>query len=171
MIVGFLVTSLAKALLRRFLSLASSKKTLSDSKILPIRMMEATVFLGTFNATEMLWSPSPDMYLDTILYRSSMHNSFDLMACFFALTCIVNCGTLYTQVWVSFQIMSNQLNLPQVGSNQVVETSRMVNGNRMHRSSISNLIAMGLNIYVNKVLFILNKLTVFTLSLWGSVGN
>ncbi|XP_052334653.1 ribonuclease P/MRP protein subunit POP5 isoform X2 [Oncorhynchus keta] len=36
--------------------------------------------------------------------------------------------------------MSNQLNLPQVDSNQVVDTSsRMINGNRMHLSSISSL--------------------------------
>ena len=40
------------------------------------RMMEATVFLETFN------TPSPDLYLDTILSRSSMDNSFDLMAWF-----------------------------------------------------------------------------------------
>ena len=26
-----------------------------------LRMMEATVFLGTFNAAEMFWSPSPDL--------------------------------------------------------------------------------------------------------------
>ena len=40
----------------------------------------------------------------------------------FALTCTVNCGTLYRQV--PFQIMSNQFNLTQVDSNQVVETSQ-----------------------------------------------
>ena len=40
----------------------------------------------------------------------------------FALTLTVNCGTLYRQV--PFQIMSNQLNLPQVDSNEVVETSQ-----------------------------------------------
>ena len=35
----------------------------------------------------------------------------------FALTCTVNFGTLYIFRCVSFQIMSNQLNLPQVDSN------------------------------------------------------
>jgi hypothetical protein len=42
----------------------------------------------------------------------------------FALTCTVNCGPLYRQVCVPFQIMPNQFNLPQLDSNQVVETSQ-----------------------------------------------
>ena len=45
-------------------------------------MMQATVFLETFNAAEMFWSPSTDLCLDTILSLSSMDNSFDLMAWF-----------------------------------------------------------------------------------------
>jgi hypothetical protein len=47
-----------------------------------LRIMEATVVLGTFNAAEMLQSPSPDLLLDTLLSLSSMDNSFDLMAWF-----------------------------------------------------------------------------------------
>jgi hypothetical protein len=84
------------------------------------------------------------------------HNPFSVLyeQCYrphglvFALTCTVKCETLYQQVCV-FQIMSNQLNLSQVDSNQIVE--RMTNGNRMYLSSISNRIAKGLNTYVNKV--------------------
>ena len=41
--------------------------------------MEATVFLGTLNVADMFLYPSPDLYLDTILSRSSTDNSFDLM--------------------------------------------------------------------------------------------
>jgi hypothetical protein len=67
--------------------------------------------------------------------------------------------------------MSNQLNLPQVNSNQVFRNfSRMINGNWMHLSSISSLIAKGLNISV--ILFYkFAKLSepVFALSLWGIV--
>jgi hypothetical protein len=48
-------------------------------------MMEATVFLGTFNEADIFYYPFPD-----------------------------------------------QLNLPKVDSNQVIETSRIINGNRMH---------------------------------------
>ena len=35
----------------------------------------------------------------------------------FALTCTVNCGTLYIDRFVPFKVMSNQLNLPKVDSN------------------------------------------------------
>ena len=83
--IGFLVTYLTKALLPRLLSLAG-RPALGRVLVVPnffhLRMMEATVFLGTFNATEMFWYPSPDLCLDTILSRSSMDNSFDLMAWF-----------------------------------------------------------------------------------------
>ena len=44
--------------------------------------MMATVFLGTFNAADISWYPSPDLFLDTILSQRSMDNSFDLMAGF-----------------------------------------------------------------------------------------
>ena len=48
--------------------------------------------------------------------------------------------------------MSNQLNLPQLDNNHVVEKSpRMINGNRTHLSAILSFLAKGLNTYVNKV--------------------
>ena len=79
-------------------------------------MMEDTVFFGIFNAA-FFWYPSPDLWLDTILSRSSTDNSFELMA-----HSDMHCGTL--DRCVPFLIMSNQFNLPQVNSNQVVETSQ-----------------------------------------------
>ena len=45
-------------------------------------MMEATVFLGSFNAANIFCYPSPDLFLDTILSLTSTDNSFDLMAWF-----------------------------------------------------------------------------------------
>ena len=45
-------------------------------------MMEATMFLGTFNAADIVWYPSPDLCLDTILSLSSTDNSFNLMVWF-----------------------------------------------------------------------------------------
>uniref|UniRef100_A0A8C7Q950 DNA (cytosine-5-)-methyltransferase n=1 Tax=Oncorhynchus mykiss TaxID=8022 RepID=A0A8C7Q950_ONCMY len=48
-----------------------------------LRMMEATVFLGTFIAAEIFWYPSSDLSLDTILSRSSTDNSLELMTWFF----------------------------------------------------------------------------------------
>ena len=69
----------------------------------------------------------------------------------------------YIDRCVPFQIMSNQLNVPQVDSNQVVEASRMINGNMMHLSSILSLLAKVLNTYVNKGIYHI------TISLWGVV--
>ena len=79
--IGFLVTSLTKALLYRMLSLAV-RPALGRVLVLPnffhLRMIEATVFLGTFNAADIFWYPSPDLCLDTILSQSSTDISFDL---------------------------------------------------------------------------------------------
>ena len=45
-------------------------------------LMKATVFLGTFNAANIFWCPSPDLCLDTVLSRSTMDNSLNLIAWF-----------------------------------------------------------------------------------------
>jgi hypothetical protein len=58
-------------------------------------MMEANVFL---NAADVFWYPSPDLCLDTILSRSSTDKFLQPHGLVFALTCTVNCGTLYRQV-------------------------------------------------------------------------
>ena len=115
-----------------------------SSKLLPFKN-DATVFLRTLNAAEMFRYPSPDLCLDTILSRSSMY-SFDLMA--WVLLWLSTVGH-YIDRCVPLQIMSNQLNLPLQSSCRNI--SRMINGNRMHLSSISSLIANGLNTYVNEL--------------------
>ena len=56
----------------------------------------------------------------------------------------------YIDRCLPFQIMSNQFNLPQVDSHQVVETS-LINGNRMHLSKKCCIIAKGLHTYVSKI--------------------
>jgi hypothetical protein len=82
----FLVTSLTKALLPRLLNLAV-RPALGRVLVVPnffhLRIMEATVFLRTINAADIFWYPSPDLFLDTILSRSSTDNSSDIMAWFF----------------------------------------------------------------------------------------
>ena len=84
-IIGFLVISLTKALLPQLFSLAG-RPALGRVLVVPnffhLRMMEVTVFLGTFNAAEIFWYPSPELCLDTILSRSATDNSFNLMAWF-----------------------------------------------------------------------------------------
>ncbi|KAK3513152.1 hypothetical protein QTP70_007486 [Hemibagrus guttatus] len=82
--IGFLVTSLTKALLARSLGLAR-RLALGRVLVIPnffhLWMMEATVLTGTFNAAESFLYPSPDLCLHTILSRRSTHNSLDFMAC------------------------------------------------------------------------------------------
>ena len=143
-IVWFLVTSLTKALLPPIAQFG-----LVVSNFFHLWMMEATLFFGTFNAADLfIFYPSPDLCLDTILSRRSTDNSFDLIA--FALTCAVNWGILYRQV-CDFPIMSNQLNLPQVDFNQVVETSQGWSMETGCTWAQFNGIAKGLNTYVNVI--------------------
>ena len=107
--------------------------------------------------------PSPDLCLDTILSRSSTDNSFNLVA--WVLLCTVNCGTFYTQV-CAFPNHVQSIEFRTGGlQSSCRNISRMINGNRMHLSSISSLIAKGLNTYVNKLF----QFFIFTLSLWGIV--
>ena len=100
-----------------------------------LRMMEATVLLGTLNGAAGFWYPSPGLCLDTILSQSSMANSFDLMA-WFLLTCTVNCGTIYRQV-CAFPNHVQSIEFTTGGlQSSCSNISRMINGNRMHQSSI-----------------------------------
>ena len=97
---GFLGASLTKALLPLLLSLArcpALERLLVVPNFFHLRIMEATVLLGIFNAVDILLSPSPDLCLDTILPLSSVGSSFNLMA-WSLLICIVSCETLYRQL-------------------------------------------------------------------------
>ena len=91
--------------------------------------------------------PSPDLCLATILSRRSKGNSFDFMA----LTCTFNCGTLYRPGCAfpnhvqSIEFMTSGL------QSSCTNISRMINGNRIHPSSILNGIAKGLNNYANLI--------------------
>jgi hypothetical protein len=67
--------------------------------------------------------PFPDLCLNTIMSWSSTDNSFDLMAWFLLWLTLSTEGS-YVDRCVPFQIMSNQLHLPQVDYNQVAETSQ-----------------------------------------------
>ena len=81
---------------------------------------------------------------------SELYGQFlQLYGLVFALTCTVNCGTLYRQVYF-FEFTTGGLQL------RCRNISRMINGNRMHLSSILSLIAKGLNTYVIKLFFFFN---------------
>ena len=147
MTIRFLVTSLTKALLPRLLSLAGRPalgKVLVVANFFHLRMMEATVFMGP-SMFQKCFGTLPHICTSTQSCLGALRTIHRPHGLVFAMTCTVNCGTFYSQVCVSFQIMSNQMNLPQVDSNQVVETARIINGSRMHMSLILSLIAKGLN--------------------------
>jgi hypothetical protein len=62
--IGFLVTFLTKALLLQMLSLygwPALGRVLVVPNFFHLRMMEATVFLGTFNIADSFWYRSPDL--------------------------------------------------------------------------------------------------------------
>ena len=75
-------------------------------------LIEATVFLGTFNAAEM--PPHNPV--------SGLYGQF-LWPWFLLWHALSTVGP-YIDSCVPFQMMSNQLNIPQVASNQVAETSQ-----------------------------------------------
>jgi hypothetical protein len=94
--------------------------------------------------------PSPDLCVDTILSLTSTDNSFNFMAWFLLWRVLSTVGP-YIDSCEPFWIMSNQLNVPQVDSSQVVETSQGWSVEMMHPSSMSRLIEKGLYTYVNNV--------------------
>ena len=68
--IGFLVTSLTKALLSRLLSLAGRPA------------LGRVLVVTNFNAADIFWYPYPDLWAHTILSQSSTDNSFNLVAWF-----------------------------------------------------------------------------------------
>ena len=95
----------------------------------------------------------------------------------FALTCTVTGGTLYRQL-CAFPNHVQSIEFTTGGlQSSFRNISRMFNGNRMQRSSISRLIAKGRNTYVNKVsvlifyTFAKKSKPVFALSLWDIMCN
>ena len=85
-----------------------------------------------------------------------------------ALTCTVNCGTLYRQV-CAFPNHVQSIEFTTGGlQSSCRNISRMINGNRMHLSSISSIIEKGLNTCVNKVfLFLFFYTFAFSLCHYG----
>ena len=115
-------------------------------KFFHLRMMEATVFLGSFNAADIFGTlprSLPRHNPVSELYRQLRWPDGLVIA----LKCTFNCGTLCRQVCAfpnhvqSIEFTTGGL---QSSSRNI---SRMINWNRMHLSSISSLIAKDLNMY------------------------
>ena len=138
MTIRFLVTSLTKALLPQLLSLAgwpSLERVLVVPNFFHLRMMEATVFLETFNAA--------DIFLVTFPRSVLRHNPVSKLyrqfprphGLVFALTCPVNCGTLYRQECAfPNHVQSIEFTTGGFQSN-CRSISRMINGNRINFES------------------------------------
>jgi hypothetical protein len=128
-----------KPILPWLLSLAGQPalgRVLVDANFFHLRMMGATVFLGTFNASEMFWYPSPDLCLDIILSWSSTaipsNSWFGVCS---------DCVTLYRQVCAfPNHVQSTEFHTDCLQSS-CRNISKMINGSRMHMSPISSLIA------------------------------
>ena len=116
---------------------ASSRKSLGGSKLLCLRMMEANPLPRSVPRH----NPVSELYGHFLWPHVLV----------FALTCTVNCGILYRQLCAfPNPVLSIAFTTGGVESS-CRNISRMINGNRKHLSSISSLIAKGLNSYENKV--------------------
>ena len=135
--IGFLVTSLTKALLPRLLSLVG-RPALRRFLVVP-NLQCCRIVLAPFPRSVPRHNPVSALYGQFLRPHGLV----------FALTCTVNCGTLYRQV-CAFPNHVQSIEFTTGGlQSSCRNISRMINGNKMHLSSISSLIAKGLNTYVN----------------------
>ncbi len=123
MTIRFLVTSLDKALLHQLLSLAR-RPALGRVLMVQTSSIKGNrdyMLLWPFNETDFFLNSSPDVWLDTNLFLSSTGSSFDLRA-WFLLWYALSAVRSFIKMCVPFQIISIQLNLPQVNFTQSVVT-------------------------------------------------
>ena len=125
----------------------SSRKSLGGSKLLPFKndgdhcSWEPSMLLVPFPRSVHRQNPVPELYGQFLRPHGLV----------FALTCTFNGGTLYRHVCtLPNNVQSIEFTTGGLQSS-CKNISMMINGNRMHLSSISSLIAKGLYIYVNMV--------------------
>jgi hypothetical protein len=172
--IKFLVTSLTKALLSRLFSLAGRQSlviVLVVPKLFPFKNDGDHCVHRDLQCCKTVLVPFP-RYVPRNNPVSELYGQFlRPHGLVFALTCSVNCGTLYRQVCAFLNhVQSIEFTKGELQSS-CRNISRMINENRMHLSSISCLIAKGLNTYVNTFFIHLQTFlkTCFRMSLWGIV--
>ena len=151
--IGFLVTSLTKALLPRialFDWAASSRKSLGGSKVLPFKNDGVHCVLGDLQCCIHFLvafpRPMPRHNPVSELYRQFLRPH----GLVFALIYTDNCGTLYRQV-CAFPNHVQSIEFITGGfQTSCRNMSRMINENRVHLSSVLRLIAKGLNTNVKR---------------------
>ena len=152
----------------QFSRVASSRRSLGGSKLLPLKNDGGHCVLGELQYFRNVLVPFPRSVPRhnpvSELYRQFLRPH----GLVFALTCTVNCGTLYRQV-CAFPNHVQSIEFTTGGlQSSCRNISRMINGNKMHLSSISRLIAKGLNTYVNKCIHLQTLLkTYFHLVIMG----
>ncbi len=121
--IRFFVTTLTKALLHQLLSLGRRPAL---RRILVVSKFRDYMLLWPFNEAEFFLNSSPDVWLDANLFLSSTDSSFDPRA-WFLLWYVLSAVGPFIKTCVPFQIISIQLNLPQVTFTQslVTPTSNM----------------------------------------------
>ena len=78
-----------------------SWKSLGGFKLLPFKNDGGHCVLVDLQCSRMFWYSSPALYLDTILSRSSMDNSYDLMAWFLLWHALSTWDLIWTGVCLS----------------------------------------------------------------------
>lgn len=110
----------------------SDKGSSPHSNYFHLHMIEATVLTGTFKAAELFLYPYKDLCLDKPLSRWSTDNLLNFIVWLVLWHVLITVGPYTTCVCAPFQIISDELNIPQVDSNRVVETSEgWISGNRI----------------------------------------
>ena len=138
-------------LIAQFGRAASFRKSLGGSKILPFNNDGGHYVLGDLQCCRNVLLPFPKSVLRhnpvAALLRAIPSSSW----LGFALTCTVNCGTLYRK-GCAFPNHVQSIEFTTGGlQSSCRNISRLVNGNGMHLSSFSRLLAKVLNTYVNNV--------------------
>ena len=137
--IGFSVTSLTKALLAQFGRVASSRKSLGGSKLLTFKNDGGPCILGDLQCCRNVWYLSPDLCPEDNPVSELYGQFLRPHGLVFALTSTVNCGTLYRQV-CAFPYHVQSITFTTGGlQSSCRNISRMINGNRMHLSTISSL--------------------------------
>ena len=125
--IGFLVTSLTKAHLPliavQFGWAASSRMSLAGSKRLPFKNDGGHCVIGNLQCCRHFFGTLPQICASTQSCLGALRTILlTPVACFFSLTCTVNCGSLYRQV-CAFPNHVQSIEITTDGL-QVVETSQ-----------------------------------------------
>ena len=130
---------------------SSSRKSLGGSKRLPFKNDEGHCVLEDLQCCRHFLVPFPRS-VPRHNPVSELYGQFlQPHGLVFALTCTFNCGTfLYRQCTGSGKAQSIEFTTGGLQLN-CKNISRMINGNGIHLSSISSLIAKDLNVYGNKI--------------------